>query len=72
MAGVQDSTLTVAVSSAGGLGSLPGAMLGINWCGQNATGCKQIPAAELTRELAADLYNLRIGSINTLLPKVDG
>jgi len=29
MAGVQDSALTVAVSSAGGLGSLPGAMLGI-------------------------------------------
>ncbi len=28
MAGVQDSALTVAVSSAGGLGSLPGAMLG--------------------------------------------
>ena len=23
------------------------------WCGQNATGCKEIPAAELTRELAA-------------------
>lgn len=30
MAGVQDSALTVAVSSAGGLGSLPGAMLGID------------------------------------------
>ncbi len=29
MAGVQDSTLAVAVSSAGGLGSLPGAMLSI-------------------------------------------
>ena len=25
------------------------------WCGQNATGCKEISAAELTRELAADL-----------------
>jgi nitronate monooxygenase len=25
------------------------------WCGQNASGCKQLPAAELTRELAADL-----------------
>jgi nitronate monooxygenase len=23
------------------------------WCGQNASGCKEIPAAELTRELAA-------------------
>jgi len=23
------------------------------WCGQNATGCKEIPAAKLTRELAA-------------------
>ena len=22
------------------------------WCGQNATGCKEIPAAELTRQLA--------------------
>lgn len=25
------------------------------WCGQNATGCKEIPAHELTRALAADL-----------------
>ena len=25
------------------------------WCGQNATGCKEISAAELTRELAANL-----------------
>ena len=25
------------------------------WCGQNVSGCKEIPAAELTRELAADL-----------------
>jgi nitronate monooxygenase len=25
------------------------------WCGQNASGCKGIPAAELTRELAAGL-----------------
>jgi nitronate monooxygenase len=24
------------------------------WSGQNASGCKQIPAAQLTRELAAD------------------
>jgi len=24
------------------------------WCGQNAGGCKEIPAAQLTRELAAD------------------
>jgi nitronate monooxygenase len=24
------------------------------WCGQNASGCREIPAAELTRELAAD------------------
>ena len=23
------------------------------WCGQNASGCRAIPAAELTRELAA-------------------
>ena len=26
------------------------------WCGQNASGCKEILAAELTRELAADLF----------------
>jgi nitronate monooxygenase len=25
------------------------------WCGQNATGCKEVPAADLTRELAAGL-----------------
>ena len=25
------------------------------WCGQNVSGCKEIPAAELTSELAADL-----------------
>ncbi len=25
------------------------------WCGQNATGCKEIPAAELTQALTADL-----------------
>jgi nitronate monooxygenase len=25
------------------------------WCGQNATGCKEVPAADLTRELAAAL-----------------
>jgi nitronate monooxygenase len=25
------------------------------WCGQNASGCKEVPAGELTRELAADL-----------------
>ena len=25
------------------------------WCGQNATGCKEVPAAQLTRELAAAL-----------------
>lgn len=25
------------------------------WCGQNASGCREIPAAELTRELAAKL-----------------
>ncbi len=25
------------------------------WCGQNASGCKEIPAAQLTRELAAEL-----------------
>jgi nitronate monooxygenase len=25
------------------------------WCGQNASGCKQVSAAQLTRELAADL-----------------
>ncbi|HEX4780324.1 MAG TPA: 2-nitropropane dioxygenase, partial [Usitatibacter sp.] len=23
-----------------------------NWSGQNATGCKEVPAAQLTRELA--------------------
>ena len=26
------------------------------WSGQNASGCKEIPAAQLTRELAADLH----------------
>ncbi|HAY95712.1 MAG TPA: 2-nitropropane dioxygenase, partial [Shewanella sp.] len=25
------------------------------WCGQNATGCQAIPAAELTRQLALGL-----------------
>jgi nitronate monooxygenase len=25
------------------------------WSGQNATGCKEVPAAQLTRELAAEL-----------------
>jgi len=25
------------------------------WSGQNATGCKEVPAAQLTRELAAGL-----------------
>jgi nitronate monooxygenase len=25
------------------------------WCGQNASGCKAVPAAQLTRELAAGL-----------------
>jgi nitronate monooxygenase len=25
------------------------------WSGQNATGCEEIPAAQLTRELAAEL-----------------
>jgi nitronate monooxygenase len=25
------------------------------WAGQNASGCKEIPAAQLTRELAADI-----------------
>jgi nitronate monooxygenase len=25
------------------------------WCGQNASGCKEIPAAELTRELAGEI-----------------
>ncbi len=25
------------------------------WCGQNASGCREIPAAQLTRELAAGL-----------------
>jgi len=25
------------------------------WCGQNSSGCKEVPAAQLTRELAADL-----------------
>jgi len=25
------------------------------WCGQNAAGCREIPAARLTRELATDL-----------------
>ena len=26
------------------------------WAGQNVSGCKEIPAAELTRQLAADLH----------------
>jgi len=100
MAGVQGSALAVAVSNAGGLGSLPCAMLaptprdsshsassrviaagGIAdskgvaaiaplrakaeregsgnfspmWSGQNASGCKEIPAAALTRAVAAEL-----------------
>lgn len=38
-------------SSAEGLGSGDFSPL---WSGQNASGCKEIPAAELTRELAAD------------------
>jgi nitronate monooxygenase len=25
------------------------------WCGQNASGCKEIPAAQLTGQLAANL-----------------
>ena len=25
------------------------------WCGQNASGCREIPAAQLTRQLAANL-----------------
>ena len=29
------------------------------WAGQNASGCKEVPAAELTRQLAADLWRLR-------------
>jgi nitronate monooxygenase len=31
------------------------------WCGQNASGCKAIAAAELTRELAAGLGSLNLG-----------
>ena len=26
------------------------------WCGQNASGCKEVPAGQLTRELAAELH----------------
>lgn len=128
MAGVQDSALAIAVSNAGGLGSLPCAMLSLNalrdelaalktpgavhtaltnrfsgrpargivnrvmrelgpigevspfplaataigplrsaaevaglgdfsplWSGQNASGCREIPVAQLTRELAQNL-----------------
>ena len=107
MAGVQNSALVIAVSNAGGLGSLPCAMLNLAtlraeltairaacdkpynvnffchtpgavdahresvwraaaeaaglgdfsplWCGQNASGCREIPAARLTRELAQGL-----------------
>ena len=32
------------------------------WCGQNATGCKAVPAAELTRELAASAVGFDGGS----------
>jgi nitronate monooxygenase len=40
MAGVQDSALTVAVSSAGALGSLPGAMLGVDQLRSELTAIK--------------------------------
>jgi len=45
MAGVQNSAS--AVSNAGGIGSLPRS-------GQNDSGCREIPAADPTRELARD------------------
>jgi NAD(P)H-dependent flavin oxidoreductase YrpB (nitropropane dioxygenase family) len=66
MAGFQGSALAVAVCNAGGLGSLPAIAplraraesLGSGefsplWAGQNARGRKEMPAAQLTRELAA-------------------
>ena len=70
MAGSRGSTLAIAVSNAGGLGSQPCAMLapdGIRrelqaiaastskpmWAGQRAALCRELPAAELTRALAA-------------------
>ncbi len=48
MAGVQGSTLTLAVSNAGG----PGDFSPLR-CGQNPSGCREIGATELTRRLAA-------------------
>jgi len=79
MAGAQGTAMAIAVASAGGLCSLPCAMLtaeGLRrdlasmrakaeaegsgdfsplWSGQNASGCREVPAAQLTRELAAGL-----------------
>jgi nitronate monooxygenase len=47
MAGVQGSRLGIAVSNAGGLGPLPGAMLTTDGLR------KELGAAELTRDLAS-------------------
>jgi len=44
-AGAQGSALAIAVSQAGGLGSRL-------CCGQDPGGCRAVPVAELTRELA--------------------
>jgi len=50
MAGVQDHALAVAVSNSGGLGRFLASL-----AGRNVAGCREIPAANLTRGLAADL-----------------
>jgi NAD(P)H-dependent flavin oxidoreductase YrpB (nitropropane dioxygenase family) len=50
MAGVQGSSLAIAVSNAAGLGDFSSL-----WAGQNTSGCRQIGAAELTRDLTRNL-----------------
>ena len=50
MAGVQGSSLAIAVSSAAGAGDFSSL-----WAGRNITGCRQIGAAELTRDLTRNL-----------------
>ena len=49
MAGSQGSALAIVVSNAGGGDFSP------LWCGQNASGCREVAAAQMTRELGAGL-----------------
>jgi NAD(P)H-dependent flavin oxidoreductase YrpB (nitropropane dioxygenase family) len=63
MAGAQDARLALAAGRAGALGSLPAAILGADalgldhfmplWSGSNRSGCREAPAAEVVRTLAA-------------------